>query len=1047
MTLRKCILLLMLAVLITPLCAQQTAVYTEANRLYKRGVEFYEKGLLNKAITEFAALTELELPVNEPEADLLKAQAEFYVAKSTLMLDQPEAEKMIVEFVRRRRPDPITDQALFEVADFYFNEGDYEKALTYFNEIPTLGLPRDKRSEIRFKMGYAHFADKEFANAQAMFEEIKDVRGDYYYPTNYYLGLCYFFDGDYQSAIQTLRVANEDSRYQNYTPFYLAQIYFAEQRYDELIAFVEPKLNERGIRDKEELHQLLGQAYFEKEMFQQALPHLKEYAQRSSKLREEEFYQLGYTQYRTGNYAEAVESLKPLSTVNSAIGQSAMFYMADAYLKLGDKQNALTALAEAKRMNYDPAITEEALFNYGKLAYELNLPKAAINSLQELPIQSQYHLEAQKLIGEIAMNYRDYEEALAILTAMPDKNPQIFEAYQKVSVLRALQILKEGGSTDEAKRLLVQSLQYPYDPRSQAIATYWLGDLSYREDDYRNSINYLNQFITMAKTMNNLPDESSIMTANYTQGYNYFKLEDYNAALNFFTESVNGIERNRRFIRNENITKNVLGDATLRAGDCYFKRNQYPEAVRYYDQAVNNRYPDFIYALYQKAIIEGLRGRTADKVLALEQIINQFPNSEYADDALYQLGITYQEINQPARAIPPLRRLVEEYRTSSDLINESYMRLGLINYNQGNYNGAINYYKQVFGNNPDPGEAKRALAALQEIYVEDLGQPAEYFAFLETIPGYKVDNFTRDSINFTAAVTRYENGDYQRAIQEYGEYIRNFPNGKFLLEAHFQRGESFAVLRQYSEALQEYDWVIQQGPSRFYNKALEKAALIAYNHELDFEKAYQYYSLLEKAAPSESMRFDAQLGALQSAYRIDNAQGVFELANKVAGNPNATDQQKATAYFYLGKQAFDRNDLNSAQTAFEQVIRLSDDEQTAEARYLKAVIHYRRRELDTAQQITLNANKESSAYPYWVAKSVMLLSDILAEKGDLYNARAALEALLENYEGDQELIAEARAKLERINQQITNSSRLDLNPNTGQMEFADPRQQNQGQND
>jgi len=1046
MTLRTYILLLIMVGLLTPLPAQQTAVFTEANRLYKRGVEFYQKGLLNQAITEFAKLTELSLPLNEAEADLLVAKAEFYIAKSSLILNYPEAEKMIVEFVRRNRPDPITDQALFEVADYFFNENNYEKALTYFSEIPTLALPREKRAEIRFKMGYAHFANKEFANAEAMFEEIKDVRSDYYYPTNYYLGLCYFFEGDYQQAIESLRIANEDARYQQYTPYYLAQIYFAEQRYDELISFIGPKLNEPDIRDKEALHQLLGQAYFEQDMYEQALPHLKEYAQRSSKLREEEFYQLGYAQYRTGNYAEAVENLKPLATVNSAIGQSAMFYMADAYLKIGDKQNALSALAEAKRLDHNPDITEEALFNYGKLAYELSLPKAAINSLQELPLESPYYMDAQKLIGEIAMNYRDYEEALSILTNMPDKNPQIFEAFQKVSVLRALQILKEGGSTDDAKRLLVQSLQYPYDPRSQAIATYWLGDLAYREEDYRNSINYINQFLTMAKTMNKLPDESSIMTANYTQGYNYFKLEDFNAALQFFNEAVAGIERNRSFIRNDNITRNVLGDATLRTGDCYFKRNQYPEAVRYYDQAINNRYPDFIYALYQKGIIEGLRGQTADKVLALEQIIDQFPKSEYADDALYQLGITYQEVSQPAKAIPPLRRLVEEYRTSSDLINESYMRLGLINYNQGNFDGAINYYKQVFGNNPDPGEAKRALAALQEIYVEDLGRPADYFAFLETIPGYKVDNFIRDSINHTAAVTRFENGDYQRAIIEYGEYIQNFPNGRFLLEAHFNRGESYAVLRQYSEALQEYDWVIQQGPSSYYNKALEKAALIAYNHELDFEQAFRYYSLLEQAAPSENIRFEAQLGALQSAYRIDNAQAVYELANKVAGNPNATDQQKATAYFYIGKLAFDRNDLASAQTAFDQVIRLSDDEQTAEARYLNAVIHYKRRELDTAQQITLNANKESSAYPYWVAKSVMLLSDILAEKGDLYNARAALEALLENYDGDQELIAEAKAKLETINQQILNSSRLDLNPNPGQMEFADPNQQNQGQN-
>ena len=1045
MTRRNFALLLVMLFWSIGVAAQQTSYLTEANRHYERGVEFYEKGLFDLSNKEFEKVLQHLEPINEPEAELLRAKAEFHIAKSTLLQERPEAEKTIVEFVRHHRPDPVSDKALMEVANYYFNDGDFDKALAYYSEIPTLGMTRSDRTEIRFKMGYANFANKEFAAAKDLFEEIDDVEGDFYYPTNYYLGLCYFFEGEYDRAISALKIAEQDARYEKHAPFYLAQTYFAEQRYDDLIAYVGPRIGAVDIRNKEELHQLLGQAYFEKELYAQALPHLKEYAQRSSKLREEEFYQLGFTQYQTGNYKEAIESLKPLSTVNSEIGQNAMFYLADAHLKLGEKQNALSALADAKRLNFDPEITEQALYNYGKLAYELKMPKAAINALQELPVDSRYHVEAQKLIGEIAVGFRDYEAAMALLQSIPQKNPQVVDAFQKVSVLRGIQLLKENRQ-DEAKQMFLQSLNYPNDPRYQAIATYWLGDIAYREEDYRRSINYNNQFITMAKTMNNLPDESSILTANYTQGYNYFKLGDYNTATQFFAESVQGIKRNIRFIRNENIKTNMLGDATLRAGDCHFKRNQYTEAVAYYDDAINQRYPDYVYAIFQKAIIEGLRGNTAGKLLALEQITQQFSRSEFADDALFQLGITYQEIGKLNQASPPLRKLVEEYRTSSDLVNEAFMRLGLISYNQGNMTGAINYYKQVFGNNPEPDEAKRALAALEEIYVEDLGQPAEYFAFLETVPGYKMDNLVRDSINFQAALSKYETGDYQRAIPAYSAYIQNFPEGKYLLDAYYQRGESYAVLRQYSESLGDYDQVIQKGPSRFYVKALEKAAVIAYNHELDFQKSYSYYSQLEAAAPSEDIRFDSQLGALQSAYRIGDKQAVFAMANKVAGNPSASGQQKASAYFYLGKLAFDSGDLNSAMTAFDQVIQLSDNEQTAEARYLKAVIHYRRRELDTAQQITLNANKESSEYPYWVAKSVILLSDILAEKGDLYNARAALEALLENYDEDQEVIAEARAKLERINQQITNSSRLDLNPNSGQLEFSNPNQQNQNRN-
>ena len=88
-----------------------------------------------------------------------------------------------------------------------------------------------------------------------------------------------------------------------------------------------------------------------------------------------------------------------------------------------------------------------------------------------------------------------------------------------------------------------------------------------------------------------------------------------------------------------------------------------------------------------------------------------------------------------------------------------------------------------------------------------------------------------------------------------------------------------------------------------------------------------------------------------------------------------------------------------------------------------------------ASDLCIKANEESSAYPYWVAKSIILLSDVLAEQGDLLNAKAALEALLENYNEDQVLVNEAKDKLNRINQQLNRTSRLDNSSRSGVLEL------------
>lgn len=1028
-------LLLLLFTLSLPLLAQQTTVFTEAQEAYKEGLILSEQGVFGKAQREFQTALRLLQPVNEPEAELLRTKAELHYARCAVRLEQLDGEKLILDFVREHSPDPIANQALVEVANYYYNSRQYDKAAEYYEKVPTLGMTREQRSEVKFKLGYAQFVKKKFSKAKANFRDIKDIENEYYYPTNYYLGMCYFFEGSYDSALRQFGIVERTRKYGSHIPYYKAQIYFAERRFDELIAYAEPKVNAKDVRKEKELKQLVGQAYFEKGQFSKALPYMQYYAERTGKLREEELYQIGYTFYQVGEYSKAIQYLKDLTTVDSEVGQNAMFILGDSYLRLNQRESARTAFGNAKRMPYDAAIQEEALWNYAKLSYELKDPREAISALQELPIQSRYYVEAQELMSEIFLGYRDYRQALEILEKLPNKTPSLQETYQKVSLYRGLQLL-QNGEDEQARKYFIQARNASVDTRTRALAIYWLGDLDHRGEDYDNSTRNMGQFLTLAKTLSQLPDESSIFTANYTQGYNYIKQDNHAAALGFFEEAIRGIKRNRPFIRNKKLESQILGDATLRAGDCLFKRNLYQQAINYYNEAVDQKYTGYVYALYQKAVIEGLMGRTTNKIVALEQLAQNYPESEYADDALLLLGTTYQEIGQLSKAGEPLKELLRRYRGKSDLISKALIRLGLISYNQGNVDAAINYYKQVFSSNPEPNEANLALAALEEIYVDDLGRADDYFAFLETVQG-RVEDDVRDSINFRAAESQFENANYERAVQAYTDYIRKFPRGLYLLRATYHRGESYSVLRQYSEALYDYEAVVKKGQSSYYLKALEKAAIIAYNHEQDFSRAYDLYAELEEASTNPEMRFEAQLGALRSAYRSGRTESVIGLARKVANNPNASQLQVATANFYLGKIAFDSRNYDDALAAFNETIRMSDNEQTAEARYLKAYIYYLRRNLEEAQRMCINANKESSGYPYWVAKSIILLSDILSEKGDLYNARAALEALLENYQGDQEVINEARQKLDNLNRQINSGSRLNTTreQDTGTLEM------------
>ncbi len=908
--------------------------------------------------------------------------------------------------------------------------------MVLYNSIDTYALPSNQRSEVIFKKAYLNFIKKKFSIAKSQFRSIKDIQNEYYYPANYYYGMCNFFTEKYAEAITSFQKASGSKRYKPYVPYYITSIYFAERDFSKVINYGVSKAEDNSVKNQADINRLVGRAYFEEGEYSMAKKYLEYAAKRVSKMDASDYYQLGFVQYQAQDYKNAESNFIKLNRENNKMGQLAMYYLADCNLKSGDKRQARNAFANASRLNYDANIQEESLWNYAKLSYEMRFDRDAVDALQKVNPRSPNYAEAQGLLGDIFLNTRDYVKAMEIIELMPNKTTKIKQTYQKVAYYRGLQLAGDG-DLDGAKELFYKSLENSFDARTTALAYYGLGEIAHQQKKYGESNQHLAKFLQAAKSINNLPDGASVYTANYTIGYNYLKESNFKSALGYFQDAVAGIKRNAPYIQDEYVKNQVLADATLRAGDALFKENNYDSAIKYYDEAINKKYSGYVYALYQKAIIEGLRGNPTEQILALERLTEQYPNSEFTDDALLSLGNAYQDIGRTNQATAAFNKLVRNFKGKSNLVNQGLLKLGLIAYNSGDLQGAIKNYKDVFENNPDPKEAEGALAALEEIYVDDLGQPDDYLKFRESLGGYDVTTAARDSINFKAAESQFDLGNYDKAIIKYDEYISKFPNGRSIIEAYFHRGESYTSLKKYSEALRDYDYVINRGQSRFYEKGLRKAAIISYNHEEDFEKAYSYYSKWADVASTEEAKFEAQLGTLRSAYRTGRTDAVYTMANKVSSNPRASQDQIAAANFYLGKMAFDKKDYDRALASFNKVINNSNNENTAEARFSIAYVYYVRRDLEVAENAAMNAIRENSSYQIWVAKSGLLLADIYVEQSNYFDARALLEGMISSYEGEDEVkaqVEEAKKKLAALNAKENKNNSL-TNPNSDILEL------------
>jgi len=1007
------------------LFAQETAIFRDTDEAYKQGMAFYEQGFFGQAQQAFRYILEAENTT--PDAirahTYMMTHAQLYDALCAMRLQRPEGERLALNFIRVNEPSDIADLAKLELGDFYYNEREYKKAISYLESINELTLNNQQVIERKFKLGYSYFVRKKFDKARAEFAQIKDIEDTYYYPSNYYYGVTVFFKDEYDEALASFKLVENSKQYKKVVPYYIAQIYFAEGRYDELIDYATPLSQTPSVKYILELNKLIGNAWFEKGDYQRALPFLQKYNEQSAQITEKDVYQLAFTQYQLNDFGQAIKNFEELRSIDSPLGQNALYNLADSYLQTGDKTTARNVFLQASKMNYDPEIQQVCNFNFAKISYDLGNDRDAIRVLQDISPVSVYYKEARQLLSDIFLYSRDYEQALELLENIPVKTPDLQETYQKVAYYRGVQLYNDI-RLEEARSMFNRSLRNASNDKYAALAMYWLGEMSYFERNYSAAINTFKEFSQLARYQSDMPDEATVHTANYNIAYSYLKQENYEQAADYFQDAVNGLRLNLNYTKDEYIRDHILPDATLRAADSYFKTNNYPKAIEYYNDAIKYQYEDYHYAMYQRAVILGLRNPNdpAEGILALEELYKKHPKSDYADDAIFKIGVTYLNNGNLSEAITAFEKLTNRY-PGSDYVNRALLRLGLIHINQRQDNIALQKYKRIFTNNPNSQEAKSALKGIEEIYITQ-NDPQGYINFKNSLSGYEVTESEEENILFKNAETHFENGSYARAASAYENFLQIYPKSTSALTAYFRRAESYYEIKDYDKAYADYTAIIGKGNSRYLESATARAALIAYNHKNNFADAFKWYQQLMEFATTDESRFTAHFGAVRSAYRAKLLNQHRSIATTLRQNDRLTKRERAEVAYYIAKSAFAVNENDVALEYFNDVINLTDDERAAEARYRIAYIYYLQRDLDFAQEIAFNANREIASYPYWLGKNVILLGDIFVEKKDYFNARASLESIVENYTKDDDVLKEAKQKLATLDQLERNESRV-----------------------
>lgn len=992
--------------------SQKTAIYTNPDAGFKAALELFQKQKYGSAQKQFNKI--IANYKNEPN-NLVHIDAEYYAALCALELFNKDAELLLKEFIASHPESPRVQTASFHLGKYNYRKKQYAKALEWFEKVDLYDLSNEELSEYYFKRGYSYFETDSLEKAKKDFFEIKDIDNKYAAPATYYFGHISYLEKNYQTSLQHFNKLKRHENFGPIVPYYIAQIYYLQAKYDSAIALAKPLLDSTSKRVPE-LTKIIGESYYRTARYKEALPFLEKYKGLTASLNRSEWYQLGYCYYKTDNSTSALYCFQNATEGKDSLAQSAYYHLADCYIKpspyaggTSSRMLARNAFEMAYKLDFDKTITEDALFNYAKLCYELSFSpfNEAVTTLNDYISKypnSPRIDECYKYLVNVYLSTKNYKQAMASIESMKTLSEEMKTAYQKIAFMRGLQLFNDN-QLKEAILHLDRSLMYPSNRNYVSLAYYWKGEANYRLSEKGGVAAGLDSAIAGYKSFLAYPgaiNNNEFFAANYNLGYAYFKKADYSESNSWFRKYT-GLKSNE--------PAEKINDAYLRIGDNFFMTKDFGSAVDYYDQAIQSGKRDGDYALYQKALAQGLTAKPEGKVKTLTELLSNYAGrSKYEAAAKYELANTYLVLGNDEGAISNYKKVVAEHPECS-YTSRSLLQIGVIQSKKKEYDAAIATLDKVLASYPKTNEAFEAISAMRDIYRAKSDMDT-YEAKIKNIPYAAVSVASLDSSNYDVAFDYYDKGDCENANRYFSKYIQKYLDGIFIVHAMYYKAVCDYDNKNFDLALGGFQYVTDKPYSQFTETSHLKASEINFKNK-NYRNALKHYTRLAEVAEYPANVNEGRIGEMRCHWALGNYDLAVESAQKVLTLDKISAEVKSEAHLIIGRSALEKQNLDLATSEFTTITQLTNSEKSAEARYQMAYILFLKGQYKESQKTAFDLLNQDPGYEYWMGKGYLLISDTYAALNDNFNAKYALQAYIDK-SSNAELVAVAKEKLSRI---------------------------------
>lgn len=955
------------------------------------------KYLSNNYLATYQKLSgEIAASQSDKNYHVTDAEVEYLKIKTAYLSGDADAKNKIKRYLNYETDPLFTPRANILLGNIYINEGNFDEAEKCYIEINPEILTTSERDELRINRGLILLNKKEFAKAEEELSKINTQKSEYRTPAIFYKACANYAQEEYKEAEEGFLISKGDDTFALSSNYYLTNIYFANKRYNSALSIGESLLTNRMPESyKNNLLKICGESAFALGNIEKTIEYLGNYVQNSPD-DQQAAYTLGVAYYNTKQHAEAIKTLSTLTATENNFSQSAYLYLGHSYLLMNDKNGAMFAYEKAMAYDSDIQAKESAMFNYCLLIDESNILDfdKKIRVFESYINQFSKEENAKTINQLLAISYlttNNYEAALTSVEKIKNPSKELLEAKQIILYnLGIKEFAKE--EYNKAKTNFTKSINTGnYNIGIKAKAYLWRGETNYIFKEYNAAESDFKQYIKLSKQPN--PE------VYYSLGYTLFITQRYNEANSEFDN----------FINRGNDNKQLKADALNRKGDCLYMMRQYNNAYNTYIEAEKTHNLTADYSIYMQGVTLGIEKRHKDKVNTMQRIATIYPTSKYASQALEQKGIAELALDEKDNALATFAQLYTKYPKTREA-RSALLQSAIVYMNIGDNSKALSAYKTIIEEYPGSDEAKTALEDLKNYHVQQ-GNIKPYADYIKKIKGENVyDASEMDSATYLAAENAFLRTPGEKSIAQMKEYINNYPNGAFNANALNYIGLYAFNNNNFEEARKYMEEVLLSKNVELRENSLKTLATIE-EEDKNYEKALIYYKNLSNDYPTLISGKEAKSSIVRVLKLSNRNDEVVDEATKILSEGNNDIINFDEIRYYRATALEEIGDKEKATADWEALANNSQSIYSAEAKYMIAKGLYDNNKLSEAEAKINDILSNSSSSKYWVARGIILLSDISAKQGDNFKAKQYLISLKNNYNDSDDIKSTIETKL------------------------------------